>query len=137
MLDHMIGLLVPVVALIAGLIGTYVGLQNRALLAEVRREIAELENRFLQRINGSFVRTSECHVREDGVQRQFAAMVDEITSKASAAMLRDEGLQSRITKLVEDIGMRTIAGLLREETVLLKIAGLASAIKDARDATGD
>ena len=137
MLDHMIGLLVPVVALIAGLIGTYVGLQNRALLAEVRREIAELENRFLQRINGSFVRTSECHVREDGVQRQFAAMVDETTSKASAAMLRDEGLQSRITKLVEDIGMRTIAGLLREETVLLKIAGLASAIKDARDATGD
>jgi hypothetical protein len=133
----MIGLLVPVVALIAGLIGTYVGLQNRALLAEVRREIAELENRFLQRINGSFVRTSECHVREDGVQRQFAAMVDETTSKASAAMLRDEGLQSRITKLVEDIGMRTIAGLLREETVLLKIAGLASAIKDARDATGD
>ena len=137
MLDHMIGLLVPVVALIAGLIGTYVGLQNRALLAEVRREIAELENRFLQRINGSFVRTSECHVREDGVQRQFAAMVDETTSKASAAMLRDEGLQSRITKLVEDIGMRTIAGLLREETVLLKIAGLASAIKDARDATGN
>jgi hypothetical protein len=133
----MIGLLVPVVALIAGLIATYVGLQNRALLAEVRREIAELENRFLQRINGSFVRTSECHVREDGVQRQFAAMVDETTSKASAAMLRDEGLQSRITKLVEDIGMRTIAGLLREETVLLKIAGLASAIKDARDATGD
>src|ERR1017187_1814547 len=133
----MIGLLVPVVALIAGLIGTYVGLQNRALLAEVRREIAELENRFLQRINGSFVRTSECHVREDGVQRQFAAMVDEITSKASAAMLRDEGLQSRITKLVEDIGMRTIAGLLREETVLMKIAGLAAAIKDARDATGD
>ena len=132
MLDHMIGLLVPVVALIAGLIGTYVGLQNRALLAEVRREIAELENRFLQRINGSFVRTSECHVREDGVQRQFAAMVDETTSKASAAMLRDEGLQSRITKLVEDIGMRTIAGLLREETVLLKIAGLAAAIKDRR-----
>ena len=136
MLDHMIGLLVPVVALIAGLIGTYVGLQNRALLAEVRREIAELENRFLQRINGSFVRTSECHVREDGVQRQFAAMVDETTSKASAAMLRDEGLQSRITKLVEDIGMRTIAGLLREETVLLKIAGLASAIRDAKDAGG-
>ena len=33
--------------------------------------------------------------------------------------------------------MKTIAGLLREETVLLKIAGLASAIKDTRDATGD
>jgi hypothetical protein len=51
-------------------------------------------------------------------------------------MLRDDGLQLRITKLVEDIGMRTIAGLLREETVLLKIAGLASAIRDAKDAGG-
>ena len=130
-------ILIPALGLASGFIGAYVSLQNRALVAEVRKEIAELENRFLQRINGSFVRTSECHVREDGVQRQFAAMVDEITTKASAAMLRDEGLQSRITKLVEDIGMRTIAGLLREETVLLKIAGLASAIKDTRDATGD
>ena len=123
-------ILIPALGLVSGLLGAYLSLQNRALVAEVRKEIAELETRLLQRINGTYVRTSECHVREDGVQRQFAAMVDETASRASAAMLRDEGLQSRITKLVEDIGMRTIAGLLREETVLLKIAGLASAIRD-------
>ncbi len=134
--NNVFQILIPALGLVSGFIGAYVGLQSRAVVAEVRKEIAELENRFLQRINGTFVRTSECHVREDGVQRQFAAMVDEVTSKASAAMLRDDGLQLRITKLVEDIGMRTIAGLLREETVLLKIAGLASAIRDAKDAGG-
>ena len=49
----MVGLVVPGVALISGLIGTYVGLQNRALLAEVRKELAELENRIITRINGT------------------------------------------------------------------------------------
>jgi len=49
----MVGMLIPGVALISGLIGTYVGLQNRALLAEVRKEIAELENRIIARINGT------------------------------------------------------------------------------------
>lgn len=129
---------VALIGLISGLIATYVSLQNRALVAEVRKEIAELENRFLQRINGTFVRTSECHVREDGVQRQFASMVDEITSKAASALLRDDHVQARITQLVEEIGVRTIAGLLREEIVLTKIAALASdaRAKDVRDATG-
>jgi hypothetical protein len=34
--------LVPVVGLVSGLIAAYVSLQNRALLAEVRMEIAEV-----------------------------------------------------------------------------------------------
>ncbi|MGB7758583.1 MAG: hypothetical protein WBL61_02075 [Bryobacteraceae bacterium] len=57
-------LLIPGVGLISGLIATYVSLQNRALLAEVRRELAELENRVIARINGTFVRQSECLLRE-------------------------------------------------------------------------
>ena len=48
-------LLVAAVGLISGLVGTYVGLQNRALLAEVRQELAELENRIITRINGTYV----------------------------------------------------------------------------------
>ena len=55
---------VAIIGLISGLIATYVSLQNRALVAEVRKELAELENRILLRINGTFVRCSECHVRE-------------------------------------------------------------------------
>ena len=42
--------------MISGLIGAFVGLQNRALLAEVRKELAELENRIFTRINGTYVR---------------------------------------------------------------------------------
>ena len=49
-------ILIPATGLISGLIGAYVGLQNRALLAEVRKELAELENRIITRINGTYVR---------------------------------------------------------------------------------
>ena len=126
---------VPIIGLIAGLIATYVSLQNRALVAEVRKEIAEMESRVLLRMNGTYERCSESHVRAEGVQRQFASMVEEVSSKAAATLLRDESVQSRITKLVEEIGMRTIAGLLREEIVLSKIAALASDAR-VRDAAG-
>ncbi|MBL8227282.1 MAG: hypothetical protein JNL98_02340 [Bryobacterales bacterium] len=70
----MVGLVVPGVALISGLIGTYVGLQNRALLAEVRKEIAELENRIIARINGTYVRAGECRLREELVAEKINAL---------------------------------------------------------------
>ena len=38
-------LLMAVTGLASGLVVTYVGLQNRALLAEVRRELAEFKSR--------------------------------------------------------------------------------------------
>ena len=63
--NQILQLVIPGIGLISGLIATYVSLQNRALLAEVRRELAELENRIILRINGTFVRTGECHLREE------------------------------------------------------------------------
>ena len=69
-------LLIPGVGLISGLIATYVSLQNRALLAEVRRELAELENRVIGRINGTFVRQSECLLREALVGERIDALID-------------------------------------------------------------
>ena len=45
-------LLMAVTGLASGLVGTYVGLQNRALLAEVRKELAEQENRVTEKLNG-------------------------------------------------------------------------------------
>ena len=129
---------VPMIGLISGLIAAYVSLQNRALVAEVRKEMAELEARVLLKANGTYERLSESELRAEGVQRQFASLVEEVSSKAAATLLRDETVQSRITKLVEDIGMRTIAGLLREEIVLQKIAALAAdaRVRDVRDAAG-
>ena len=64
-------ILIPAAGLVSGLIGAYVGVQNRALLAEVRRELAELENRIITRINGTFVRTSECHLRDDHLRERL------------------------------------------------------------------
>ena len=127
--------LIPGIGLISGLIATYVSLQNRALLADVRRELAELETRISTRINDTFVRESECRLRSEGIQRQFASVVEEVATKATAALLRDANLQSRITTVIEDIGIRTIDGLLREEIVLSRIAALSSdsRARDARD----
>ena len=62
--------------LISGLIATYVSLQNRALLAEVRRELAELENRVILRINGTFVRQSECLLREALVGERLEILME-------------------------------------------------------------
>ena len=72
--DHILQVLVPVVGLVSGLIATYVSLQNRALLAEVRKEIAELENRIIARINGTYVRAGECHLREELVAERINAL---------------------------------------------------------------
>ena len=72
--DHILQVLVPVVGLVSGLIATYVSLQNRALLAEVRKEIAELENRIIARINGTYVRAGECKLREELVHEKISAL---------------------------------------------------------------
>lgn len=50
--EHQWQILIPVSGMISGLIGMYVGLQNRALLAEVHKELAELENRIFEKLNG-------------------------------------------------------------------------------------
>ena len=68
--------LIPGIGLISGLIATYVSLQNRALLAEVRKELAESENRVIARINGTFVRQSECLLREALVGERLDALMD-------------------------------------------------------------
>ena len=72
--DHILQVLVPVVGLVSGLIATYVSLQNRALLAEVRKEIAEWENRIIARIDGTYVRAGECKLREELVQERINAL---------------------------------------------------------------
>ena len=74
MSEHILQLLVPLAGLAAGFIGAYVGSQNRALLAEFRKEIAELENRIITRINGTYVRAGECHLREELVAERISAL---------------------------------------------------------------
>jgi hypothetical protein len=73
--DPILQMLVAAVGLVSGLIAAYVSLKNRALLAEVRKEIAELENRIIARINGTYVRAGECHLREELVHERISTLV--------------------------------------------------------------
>ena len=82
--EQLLRILIPVIGLVSGLIGAFVGLQNRALLAEVRKELAELENRIFTRINGTYVRRGECELREELVHERLTAVVDELRNKNAA-----------------------------------------------------
>jgi hypothetical protein len=82
--EQLLRILIPVIGLVSGLIGAFVGLQNRALLAEVRKELAELENRIFTRINGTYVRRGECELREELVHERLTAVADELRNKNAA-----------------------------------------------------
>ncbi len=81
--EQILRIIIPSAGLISGLIGAFVGLQNRALLAEVRKELAELENRIILRINGTYVRTSEGKLRDDVMQARIELMAAEIRNHTS------------------------------------------------------
>jgi hypothetical protein len=75
--ERLLTAIVPAIGLVSGLIATYVSLQNRALLAEVRKELAEMENRIILRLNGLYIRRSECELhnalleeRIEGIERR-------------------------------------------------------------------
>ena len=77
-------MLIPLEIMIAGtglatgLIGSYVGLRNRVLLAEVRKEAAELETRMVTRICNIYVRAGECRLQEDQVREVLGKLAEEV-----------------------------------------------------------
>ena len=84
--EQFLRILIPATGLVSGLIGAFVGLQNRALLAEVRKELAELENRIITRINGTYVRAGECRLREELVHERLATLAEELKNKNAAGL---------------------------------------------------
>ena len=83
MSDHFLQILIPVTGLVSGLIATFVSLQNRALLAEVRKELAEMENRVILRLNGTYVRSQECKLREEIFHERLASIMDELRNRSA------------------------------------------------------
>ncbi|MCC6860071.1 MAG: hypothetical protein IT158_15995 [Bryobacterales bacterium] len=75
--------LIPGVGLASGLIATYVSLQNRALLAEVRKELAELEGRIILRLNGLYVRRTECELHNALLEERIERIVRQKREAAS------------------------------------------------------
>ena len=76
--ENLLQIMVPMVGLVSGLIAAYVSLQNRALLAEVRRELAEMESKVFLRINGTYVRRAECVLREDLVHEKLNTLMKQL-----------------------------------------------------------
>jgi hypothetical protein len=82
-MNESLQIIVPACGLASGLIGAYIGLQNRALLAEVRKELAELENRIILRINGTYVRTTECKLREENMHARLDVLAAEVRHRST------------------------------------------------------
>ena len=89
--EDLLRMLVPGIGLISGLIATYVSLQNRALLAEVRKELAELEGRIFLRMNGQYVRGSECRLREENVANRLHELRQELRDLSRKRSGSEEG----------------------------------------------
>jgi hypothetical protein len=81
--ERLLTAIVPAIGLVSGLIATYVSLQNRALLAEVRKELAELENRIILRLNGLYLRKAEADLREALLEERLEALIERKRETAS------------------------------------------------------
>ena len=81
--ERILAAIVPAIGLVSGLIATYVSLQNRALLAEVRRELAEMENRIILRLNGLYIRRSECELHNALLEERIEGIVRQKRETAS------------------------------------------------------
>lgn len=82
-IDAVAAWLIPGIGLASGLIATYVSLQNRALLAEVRKELAEMENRIILRLNGLYVRRAECELHNALLEERIEGFAREKRGAAS------------------------------------------------------
>jgi hypothetical protein len=82
--DQIVRILIPATGLISGLIGAFIALQNRALLAEVRKELAELENRIIARINGTYARRSECELRAENLHERLTDLAEDVRKMNAA-----------------------------------------------------
>ena len=66
-MDAVAAWLIPGIGLVSGLIANYVSLQNRALLAGV-------ENRIILRLNGIYIRRSECELHNALIEERIEAI---------------------------------------------------------------
>jgi BMFP domain-containing protein YqiC len=66
--------LASVLSALASAISTYIATAIRATKEELRREMAELENRIIARINGTYVRREEWQIDREAVREKFQSL---------------------------------------------------------------
>jgi|GEM_PF-416777 hypothetical protein len=79
-------IIVTAAGLVSGLISAYITLLNRALLAEARKDLAELEVRIVNRINGTYLRSQEAAVREQAMKERIDRLAVRLEEKNAAVM---------------------------------------------------
>ena len=71
----------------SGVIGLYVSTQNKLLLQTARNDMLKLEDRLVQRINGTYRRTKECEIMEANAKEALIAITERV--KALESVLRN------------------------------------------------
>lgn len=66
--------LASLLSALASAISTYIATALRATKEELRREMAELENRIIARINGTYVRREEWQIDREAVREKFHSL---------------------------------------------------------------
>ena len=119
--DPILQLLVPAVGLVSGLIATYVSLQNGTLLAEVRKENAELENRMQSPRRGAtnveLARKCLCLIRDiadRGASSWDPEAVGYALQEISQVLLERIGTEDRMFEPVPAGEIRDLAALYVE-----------------------
>lgn len=65
------------VSSLSALIGVYVGLTMKAIAAELRRDMAIMENNLVSKINGTYRRSELCIEKHQEVDRRLVALESE------------------------------------------------------------
>jgi hypothetical protein len=68
-------LLLTVVTLLSGLLNAFMLFRQQAILATMKKEMAELELRIIFRLNGLYVRTELCNERHKYVDETLSHIV--------------------------------------------------------------
>ncbi|GIU78818.1 MAG: hypothetical protein KatS3mg005_2056 [Bryobacteraceae bacterium] len=66
--------LASILSALASAISTYIATAIKATKAELRREMLELENRIIARINGTYVRREEWQIDREAVREKIHSL---------------------------------------------------------------
>lgn len=86
--DKLLHYLAEIAGPASGFLAAAIGLYNRALMSDIRKEMAEMENHIFVRINGTYARTSECQMRHDSVAEKCDSLLDLVRDNHRVAMSR-------------------------------------------------
>lgn len=90
----------------------------------IHQEIGDLELRLVNELNGKYVRTGECVLRDGATRELLKLTADEGRSACLAAAGRDAATQDRIDEIRKSIAREAADAILRSQRLQEGIAEL-------------